>query len=229
MADATGSGPGGLAARKADCGPYLGPVQVAVLVPVKRFSAAKRRLVDVLGDDDRARFAAWMAERVLDAVTGIPTFVACDDEEVRDWAEARGATVLWGAGLGLNGAVDDGVARIAERGFDHVVVSHADLPRPGPLATLARQGRIIFVPDRRLDGTNVMAFPVARPIHADYGAGSFARHRAQALAYTDVEVEQRDDPDLSLDVDTPLDLAHPLVMEVLPSWLRTNQVNPRSG
>jgi hypothetical protein len=55
-------------------------VRLAVLVPVKRFSAAKGRLTGVLGDTDRARLAEWMASGVLDVVAEIPTFVACDDD-----------------------------------------------------------------------------------------------------------------------------------------------------
>lgn len=199
-----------------------------MLVPVKRFAAAKGRLASVVGDDDRVRFAAWMAGRVLDAVAELPTFVACDDDGVRAWAERRGATVLWGAGLGLNGAVDDGVRRIGERGHDHVIVAHSDLPRPGPLPTLARAGCTVLVPDRRHDGTNVMSFPTATPLSADYGAGSFLRHLDQALARGDTTVELRADRDLSLDVDTPIDLRHPLIQEVLPQWLRTNPANPPS-
>jgi hypothetical protein len=35
----------------------------------------------------------------------------------------------------------------------------------------------------------------------------------------------RADPDLSLDLDTPSDLTHPLIREVLPEWLRTNLDN----
>lgn len=204
-------------------------MDVAVLIPVKRFTTAKGRLATVLGDRDRVRFAEWMAARVLDAVAELPTFVACDDPDVRDWAERRGATVIWGAGLGLNGAVDDGVRLIGERGFDQVVVSHADLPRPAPLAQLATAGRTTLVPDRRRDGTNVMSFPTAAPLRADYGAGSFSRHLAQAQANPSTAVELRVDRDLSLDVDTPLDLCHPLIREVLPAWLRTNQASRRFG
>lgn len=204
-------------------------MEVAVLVPVKRFPAAKRRLAAVLDDSDRIRLAAWMAGRVLDAVAELPTFVACDDGEVRDWAERRGATVIWGAGLGLNGAVDDGVRQIGERGFDHVVVAHSDLPRSAPLARLATPGRAVLVPDRRRDGTNVMAFPAAAPLRAQYGAGSFARHLDAALASAAVPVELRVDRDLALDIDTPADLRHPLIQEVLPPWLPTNPASRRSG
>ena len=58
----------------------------------------------------------------------LPTFVACDDDEVAAWADEHGAEVLWSPGLGLNGAVDAGRATIAGKGFDHVVVAHSDLP-----------------------------------------------------------------------------------------------------
>lgn len=201
-------------------------MRLAVLVPVKRFSAAKGRLTGVLGDSDRARLAEWMASGVLDVVAEIPTFVACDDEHVAAWASRMGAQVIWGGGLGLNGAVDDGVDHIAAHGFDHVLVSHADLALPGALLEVAREGCITLVPDRRHDGTNVMSFPAAHRLHASYGGGSFARHLAQALAMATVPVEVRSDPQLSLDLDTRRDLTHPLIAKVLPSWLPTSPANP---
>lgn len=207
------------------------PVHLAVLVPVKRFSAAKGRLRGVLADPDRARLAEWMASGVLDVVAEIPTFVACDDDGVAAWAQRMGAQVIWGAGLGLNGAVDDGVERITADGFEHVVVSHADLARPERLLDVVRPGAVTLVPDRRHDGTNVMSFPTTHAIRASYGGGSFSRHLAQALLLTSepersaVAVEVRSDPHLSLDLDTARDLAHPLIREVLPPWLPTNPVN----
>jgi 2-phospho-L-lactate guanylyltransferase len=203
------------------------------LVPVKRFTAAKGRLAGVLADHDRARLAEWMATGVLAAVADLPTYVACDDEAVRSWALARGAHVLWGPGLGLNGAVDDGVERVADDGFDHVIVAHADLPRPWSLGTVVAEGRIVLVPDRRRDGTNVMAFPLSAPIRASYGAGSFGRHlaRAETVAtgsiHVSSQVDVRHDADLSLDLDTREDLEHPLVREVLPAWVRTNLASRR--
>ena len=239
-------------------------MHVAVLVPVKRFRAAKGRLVGTISAEDRARFARWMATGVIDAVRQFPTFVACDDDDVADWAEHHGAQVIWGEGLGLNGAIDDGIGQIAKHDIDHIVVAHADLPRPANIARVARQGCITLVPDRRRDGTNVMAFPSTCPLRASYGGGSFSRHLAQALdlalerndapstttastttasptaaAAPETDpgfsvrrgqppmVEVRSDPDLSLDLDTPADLTHPLIREVLPEWLRTSLDNPR--
>ncbi len=201
-------------------------MRLAVLVPVKRFAAAKGRLTGVLEDGDRAWLAEWMATGVLEVVAEIPTFVACDDEHVAEWATRIGAHVIWGAGLGLNGAVDDGVEHITSNGYDHVLVSHADLALPDTLLDVAREGCITLVPDRRHDGTNVMSFPAAHPIRAAYGGGSFTRHLEQALAIGSVPVEVRSDPYLSLDLDTPRDLAHPLIAEVLRSWLPTSPANP---
>jgi len=203
----------------------VAPVRLAVLVPVKRFSAAKGRLTGVLADSERAALAEWMASRVLGVVAELPTFVACDDDEVATWARRLGATVIWGPGLGLNSAVDDGVAHITSSGYDHVLVSHADLAIPGALLDVARTGCVTLVPDRRRDGTNVMSFPATHPLRASYGGGSFARHLEQALAMSTVAVEVRGDPELSLDLDTARDLAHPLIQKVLPPWLRTNPAN----
>lgn len=201
-------------------------VRLAVLIPVKRFTAAKGRLAGVLDDGDRAALARWMASQVVDVAAEIPTFVACDDDEVATWARSKGAEVIWGAGLGLNGAIDDGVEQIGSSGFDHVLVSHADLARPHRLLEVAVADRITLVPDRRLDGTNVMSFPVRTPLSASYGGGSFRRHLEQAIAHRGVDVEVRRDPDLSLDLDTRRDLVHPLIREVLPTWLPTNPANP---
>lgn len=201
-------------------------VRLAVLVPVKRFSAAKGRLAGVLPDRERAALAEWMASGVLGVVAEVPTFVACDDEDVATWARRMGANVIWGPGLGLNGAVDDGVAHITAHGYDHVLVSHADLAIPGALLDVAHAGRITLVPDRRRDGTNVMSFPVTHPLRASYGGGSFARHLRQALAMSSIAVDVRGDPELSLDLDTARDLVHPLIQKVLPSWLPTNLANP---
>ena len=101
----------------------------------------------------------------------------------RRWADGAGAEVLWSPGLGLNGAVDAGRATIAGKGFDHLVIAHSDLP----LATDLRlpsppPDTICLVPDRRRDGTNVLALPVDAAVPASYGGGSFSRHLELAMA-----------------------------------------------
>jgi 2-phospho-L-lactate/phosphoenolpyruvate guanylyltransferase len=197
-------------------------VDAAVLVPVKSFHAAKRRLAGWLSPADRERLARWMAERVIAAADPLPVFVACDDERVAEWAEAHGAHVSWGPGLGLNGAIDHGVDTMSGKGIDHVIVAHGDLPLASRLSQLARTGHVVIVPDRRRDGTNVISRPTSVAIRSQYGAGSFARHITAALA-SHAPVTVRRDARLAIDVDTIADCRHP---DVAPLLLRAGIALP---
>ena len=183
---------------------------VAVLVPVKAFADAKVRLAPALDPRARARLARAMAATVVAAAHELPVAVVCDDQAVADWATDLGCEVLWRPGLGLNGAVTDGVATLAAAGVDRVVVAHADLPHARDLRPAAgRPGDgIALVPDRREDGTNVIALPAGCGFAFAYGPGSFARHRAEAerLGLDVVVVRERT---LSWDVDVPEDLEVP--------------------
>lgn len=203
---------------------YDACVNPVVLVPVKAFADAKARLAGVLTPAERVALARWTAERVIAAAGELPVYIACDNTEVADWAAAHGATVLWHPGVGLNAAVNDSVADLRSRGVGHVIVAHGDLPRPQSLPAVVLPGTLTLVPDARGDGTNVAALPTDLAFEFAYGAGSFSRHLAQAVA-GGVPVAVRRDTLLGLDIDTPTDLTHPLVQEVLPSWLPTNPVN----
>ena len=199
-------------------------VDAAVLIPVKDFRQAKARLANVLAPHDRLRLARWTADRVVAAASPLPVFIACDDRDVANWAEAHGATVLWSPGRGLNAAVHDGIATLAAGGIEHVIVAHSDLPTPAPLANIVLSGGIVLVPDLRDDGTNVIAIPSRVGFQPSYGSQSFRRHLAQAVSLgRPVRVHR--DIRLALDIDTPPDLAHPLVAKVLPEWLQMNPVN----
>ncbi len=195
------------------------------MIPVKHFDAAKGRLAGVVDPQMRVRLARWLATGVVRACDGLDVFIACDSADVAEWAAELDTAVIWGPGLGLNGAIDDGVSAISDAGYDHVVISHADLPLPASLPTVARAGAITLVPDRRRDGTNVLSFPLTDTVAAAYGAGSFGRHLA-AARLLGITTEVRPDHHLSLDIDTPTDLIHPCTKEALPTWLRTNQANP---
>lgn len=193
-------------------------VQPAAIVPVKSFAAAKARLGTVLSAADRERLARWLAGRVVDACAPLPVYVACDDESVAQWAEDRGATVLWGPGLGLNGAIDTAITTVADDGIDHVIVAHGDLPRPESLPSVVAPDTVVLVPDRRRDGTNVLARPTSVALAAQYGAGSFGRHLDAAIAGGHA-VTVRVDPFLSIDIDTVDDCRHPIAAGVLHPFL----------
>ena len=186
------------------------PTSAAVVVPVKAFTSAKVRLAGALDPSERADLARRMGEVVLAAANPLPAVVVCDDDEVRAWAQRAGARVVWCPGRGLNGAVADGVAALRADGVAMAVVAHADLPLATRLDWVAEFPGVTLVPDRRLDGTNVLAVPTGAGFRFAYGAGSFARHRAEAQARGLPARIVRDDR-LAWDVDLPADLAWPTV------------------
>lgn len=178
----------------------------ALLVPVKAFGDAKLRLAPVLDLKERRELARELAAGVLGAGGDLGVFVVCDDHEVAAFAEGLGATVLWTPGLGLSGAVAAGVAHLGSAGVDLAVVAHADLVHPEGLGRLGEEGRATLVPDRRRNGTNVLAVPTRAGFSFSYGPGSFARHLAEA-ARLGLEVVVVEDDLLAVDVDLPEDLA----------------------
>jgi 2-phospho-L-lactate guanylyltransferase (CobY/MobA/RfbA family) len=98
-----------------------------------------------------------------------------------------------------------------------VVVAHADLPQAGRLDRVLHASGdgdgdgvvVTIVPDRRDDGTNVIAVPTTLDgFTFAYGVGSFARHVAEARRCGATARIARL-PDLQWDVDTPDDLAAP--------------------
>jgi len=185
----------------------IGPV--AVLVPVKAFAEAKRRLSPALGPGDRAALARAMATHVVTSAAPLPVAVVCDDAEVAAWARDMGALVVWEPERGLNRAVQAGVARLATDGARRVVVAHADLPHAaaGRLALVARFAGVTLVPDHCDNGTNVICVPGDAGFAFSYGPGSFARHGDEA-ARLGLVVRVLRDPSLSHDVDLPADLVY---------------------
>jgi 2-phospho-L-lactate/phosphoenolpyruvate guanylyltransferase len=181
---------------------------VAVLVPVKAFRDAKLRLAPALAPATRAELARSMATSVVAAAGPLSVHVVCDDDEVADWAASVGAHVLWKPGRGLNGAVNEGVADLADAGIERVIVAHADLPHALELAWVAEGDGVTLVPDRHDDGTNVAAVPAGAGFTFAYGPGSFARHVVEAHRLgLDLRVVR--EPRLGWDVDLPADLVTP--------------------
>lgn len=186
-------------------GPGPAAPGVAVLVPVKAFSAAKARLAPAMNGEDRAALVREMAEAVVRAAHPLPVSVVCDDAAVAAWASSLGAGVVWTPARGLNGAVTHGIAVLAEGGATTVIVAHADLPLATELAPVAAFEGVTLVPDRRDDGTNVAAVPSTAGFIFSYGPGSFARHVAECQRIG-LPLRVLREPLLTWDVDLPADL-----------------------
>ncbi len=177
-----------------------------VLIPVKAFEHAKRRLGVTLADDERVALVRAMATSVVAACAPLPVAVVCDDPGVAQWAGALGATVMWEPGQGLNGAVRSGVDQLAAAGVSWVTVAHGDLPRAKGLGALTPFDGVTLVPDRHDDGTNVLRLPATSDFRFAYGPGSFRAHRAEAVRLG-LAVRILRIPALAYDVDWPADVA----------------------
>lgn len=173
---------------------------------MKAFALAKGRLAGVLDDRERAALARRCASAVVAAAGDWPVYVVTGAGDVADWAATVGARVVSDPGGGLDAAVAAGRAAAVADGADHVVIAHGDLPLARTLAHVVVEGVVTLVPDRRRDGTNVLALPADCPVTTSYGPGSFQRHHADVVAAGLVS-RIVDDPDLALDLDTADDLS----------------------
>ena len=156
----------------------------------------------------RAELAQRMALQVVLAARPLPTFVVCDNEAVASWAVGVGASVLWRPANGLNSAVSQGRNSLRAAGFDRLIIAHGDLPFATELAWVDQSDGITIVTDRRQDGTNVMALPTDADFVFAYGAGSAAKHAAEAERiglHCNIVLDAK----LGWDVDVPEDLVGP--------------------
>ncbi|MEO6989018.1 MAG: 2-phospho-L-lactate guanylyltransferase [Aquihabitans sp.] len=191
-------------------------MQAAVVIPVKAFHAAKLRLAPALSPHERATLAQQMAAQVVASAGDLPVAIVCDDPTVREWALSVGATVRWTPGLGLDGAVQAGVAAAADDGADRIVVAHADLPMAAGFSHIIGVDGVVIVPDRHRDGTNVITVPAHSGFRFAYGPNSFARHQAEAIRLG-LPVEVHTDEALGWDVDLPSDLHLPDGADLTPA------------
>ena len=180
----------------------------AAVLPIRSFDGALSRLRPSLGESGCRDLMVWLAERVAAAATagGIPVYVVSDDPDVARWARDADTAVVTVGRPGLSTAAHAAVERLAEDGFDHAVIAHADLARARTLAPAVGPG-LTIVPDAVRDGSNVVCVPVDAGFRFAYGPGSFARHVAEANRLG-LAVTVADDQDLAVDIDHPDDLRH---------------------
>ena len=196
-------------------------MRAAAILPVKRFGAAKQRLLDVLDRPARAAVVRAMLADVLAAITeaaeiervivitgeGRAERIAMDHarrvktpiEVMRDPTDA-----------GHRQAATLGIIRAKALGAGAAALLPGDCPLLDPAeldGALARLGpdRVIVVPDRHGSGTNALLLRPADAIAPGFGPGSRERHVERALA-RGLEVEVAELDSLALDLDTPDDL-----------------------
>jgi 2-phospho-L-lactate/phosphoenolpyruvate guanylyltransferase len=194
----------------------LGEMGVAAIIPVKRFGAAKRRLVSALGPDARERLAGAMLADVLAAVgrsRRVEHLIVVSGEPAAEQAaRAHGAELVGDPeDAGHSRAAVLGIGRALELGADAAALLPGDCPLLDPVELdtaleRLRAGAVAVVPDRHGTGTNALLLAPPDAIEPAFGPGSRERHeRLARAAGRKVTVERLDS--LALDVDTADDLA----------------------
>jgi 2-phospho-L-lactate/phosphoenolpyruvate guanylyltransferase len=188
----------------------------AILIPVKEFREAKKRLSPHFSPADRAALAQAMCEdffRVVAAVRGADRiFVISKEAQVLSRARALGwETIAESRQISESDSVDAASRYCAEGGVRALLRLPVDLPLVEPAdveAVLQAAGAApaaILVPSSDGTGTNAIlrSPPALFPSH--FGPHSFARHLAEAEA-CGVHAEVYRNPRLELDIDEWEDL-----------------------
>lgn len=183
-----------------------------VIVPVKSFEGAKRRLAPLLSVSERAALARAMLSDVLAAAIAAVgpqrVTVVTSADEVADHARRAGVGIIDDEGVkGTNAAVKAGFAKVARQRGGAVMALPSDIPGiiPADIAALfsaAERSRIALAPAPEDGGTNALACDAAGRIAPCFGPDSFARHIEAANAAgirPAVLLNQR----LGLDLDEP--------------------------
>ena len=183
-----------------------------VVVPVKSFHGAKRRLAPVLGVVERAGLVRAMLTDVLAAAVAIVgpqrVLVVTGDDDVASDVREIGVGVVDDEGVrGTNAAVKVGFAAVARRGGGAAMALLGDIPGvlPADIAALfaaAERAQVALAPAPEDGGTNALACREVGRIASCFGPNSFAHHIAAANAAgirPVVLLNQR----LGLDIDEP--------------------------
>jgi 2-phospho-L-lactate guanylyltransferase len=191
------------------------------IVPVKRFSGAKERLLDAVDPRQRAGLVGGMLTDVLAAVARarrIERVIVVTGERRAEriaLAQARRTPMELEVlrdpkDLGHSEAATIGIIRAKALGAECVALLPGDCPLLDPAELdgalgRARADRVAVVPDRHGTGTNALVLAPPDAIGPAFGPGSCDRHasRGRQAGYA-VEVEPLDS--LGLDLDTPADL-----------------------
>lgn len=184
------------------------------VLPLKDFVNAKQRLSGVLAPHERRGLFQAMVEDVLSTLTrckSINHILLVSDDPSADLLAAKyNASLLRETRPGLNLAVQAAAAYVLERGGEHMLVIHGDLPLVSAtdIEQLFREHvspGISIATDLVGEGTNIMlcSAPDCIPFH--YGENSCAKHCAAASA-AGITSRVLNLPNAQIDIDQPLDL-----------------------
>jgi len=196
-------------------------LRATAIVPVKRFRAAKQRLVEVVGPQGRAALAKAMLADVLVALTSTElierVIVVTGEgraEKVAMHRAQRAKTPIEvfrdPSDAGHSQAATLGIVRAKALGAECVALLPGDCPllAAGELDEALRRvsaGSVTVVPDRHGTGTNGLLLCPPDAIAPAFGPGSRELHVERARR-RELDVAVDEVPSLALDLDTGADL-----------------------
>ncbi len=153
-----------------------------------------------------------MTGDVLSALAATPALDTVIVVTAEALADDAGAVVIPDPDeAGQSAAAQRGIDAALERGAERVLLVPGDCPALDPIELGRLLGehstppQVTVVPDRHGSGTNALLLTPPGAVAPSFGAGSMARHAAQARA-AGATVKLRALPSLALDVDTLDDL-----------------------
>jgi 2-phospho-L-lactate/phosphoenolpyruvate guanylyltransferase len=213
----------------------------ALLLPVKDLRHAKQRLASVLTPDERFGLASAMLADTIRAVRGVRQadriFLVTNYDPAMQAARENGWEILREERqISESVSVDAASRECQERGVTSVLRLPLDVPLVEAsdidelLAVECAAPAMVIVPSRDGTGTNAILRtpPALFPSH--FGAGSYAKHCAEAER-TGAQILQRRNPRLEMDVDDEGDLRtllrHDLSGTATGAWLQDSGVAER--
>jgi len=184
-----------------------------VLLPVKDFKEAKRRLAPALSPETRAGLARAMLADVLDALSAASEpsriVVYTASESVARVVRPFGFEIVWEDAVdGHSAAVNTMLPKLSSHS-ERVLVIASDLPHLSAAeidrALTVACPAVAIMPSRDRTGTNGIVVTPPAAITVDYGQGSFRRHlnNAASAGVTPMVLEMAG---VAFDIDTPEDL-----------------------
>lgn len=188
----------------------------AILIPVKEFHEAKKRLAPHFSSADRSALAEAMCEDFFGVVAETRCadriFVISKEPGALSRARARGwETIVESHQTSESNSVDTGSGYCAEHGVHALLRLPIDLPLVEPrdieavFAQLDAAPSVIVVPSSDGTGTNALLRSPAVLFPSHFGPNSFPRHVAEAEA-CGARMRVFRNPRLELDIDELDDL-----------------------
>jgi 2-phospho-L-lactate/phosphoenolpyruvate guanylyltransferase len=188
----------------------------AILIPVKEFCEAKKRLAPHFPPEDRAALAEAMCEDFFNVVAATRcadrVFVISKEPGAISRARKLGwETIVESSQTSESDSVDEGSRYCAERRIDALLRLPIDLPlaEPSDIEAVFREleaaPSVVIVPSSDGTGTNALLRSPAVLFPSHFGPNSFPRHLAEAKA-CGARARVYRNPRLELDIDELDDL-----------------------